>query len=170
VDRNEPYRSGQDSGDPIYHQPMTVVMRVFVFIGAALTFLAPYDLLIRPGIPVFQLGMIPAWIIAGGASLLGVLLLMAAILGFSKTVRFDLAGRRMVLRADGIFRITRIWSYPFDRLGTPAVRADSSSDGPTVYRLEIPIEGRRRLYEIAVFDTRETANAEADRLRTILRR
>ena len=161
-------RNGMGSNDAFYHQPMPVSMRVILVIGAAITLLAPYELLIKPGVPVFRLGMVPLWVIAGGASLIGVTLLAAAVLGFAKTVRFDFASRRMILRADGIFRISRIWSYPFDRLGVPAVRVDTSTEGPPTYRLEIPINGRRRPFEIAEFQTEELAKAEADRLRMLL--
>src|SRR5262245_38305449 len=168
--KRAPDRNGRMSADPVYHQPLTAVTRVFFLAGAAVTLLAPYELLIKPGVPVFQLGMIPFWLIAGGACFVGLICFAAAILGYAKTVSFDRLRRRMVLRADGIFRITRIRSYPFDRLGAPSVRSDSSSDGPTTYRLEIPIDGRRRVFEVAAFDTEEKANAEADRLRTLLGR
>src|SRR5262245_39856101 len=98
MDRNKaPDRCGRASGDPVYHQPLTAVTRVFFLAGAAVTLLAPYDLLIRPGVPVFQLGMIPFWVIAGGACLVGLILLAAAILGYTKTVSFDRLRRRMVL-------------------------------------------------------------------------
>jgi len=161
-------RDGKGTNDAIYHQPMPISTRVILVIGAGITLLAPYELLVKPGVPVFRLGMAPFWVIAGGASLIGALLLAAAVLGFTKTVRFDFTSRRMVLRAEGVFRISRIWSYPFNRLGVLAVRADSNTDGPTVYRLEILIDGRRRPFEIAVFQTEELAKAEADRLRMLL--
>jgi hypothetical protein len=167
--RNETLdRNGKGSNEAVYHQPMPVSTRVILVIGAGITLLAPYELLIKPGVPVFRLGMVPFWVVAGGASLIGVLLLAAAVFGFTKTVRFDFASRRMILRADGIFRISRIWSHPFDRLGMPVVRADSNTEGPPAYRLEIPIDGRRRPFEIATFQTEELAMAEADRLRMLL--
>jgi hypothetical protein len=168
--KETPNRNNPPPDGPTYHQPLTVATRILCVVGAGVTLLAPYELLIKPGIPVFQLGMIPFWVIAGGALLVGLVFLAAAVFGFAKTVSFDRKRRQMILRADGIFRISRIWSYPFDCLGMPAVRADSSSDGPTVYRLEIPIDGRRRLFEIAVFYAEDTAKAEAERLRTLLDR
>jgi hypothetical protein len=45
---------------------------------------------------------------------------------------------------------------------------DSSSDGPAVYRLEIPVTGRRRPFEVAVFHAEDTARAEAERLQALL--
>jgi hypothetical protein len=74
----------------------------------------------------------------------------------------------MVLRAVGVSGISCLYSYRFDRLGMPAVRVDPSSDGPTVYRLVIPVTGRRRPFEVAVFHAEDTAKAEAERLRAAL--
>jgi hypothetical protein len=163
-------RGGPPSDGPVYREPMSIVTRIILAAAAAVTLLAPYELLIKPGISVFQLGMIPCWAIAGGAIFVGLVFLAAAVLGFSKTVRFDPLGRRMTMQADGLFRLCWSSSHPFDRLGEPAVRADSSSDGPTVYRLEIPIDGWKRRFQVAVFDSAETAEAEASRLRTLLGR
>jgi hypothetical protein len=169
MNRNETAdRNGRTPDDPVYHQPLTVATRILCLVGAAVTLLAPYELLIKPGVPFFRFGMIPLWVIAGGALLVGLVCLAAAVLGYAKTVSFDRTRRRMVLRAEGLFGISRLYSYPFDRLGMPAVRADSSSEGPTAYRLEIPIAGRRRPFEIAVFHAEDTARAEAERLRMLL--
>ena len=97
------------------------------------------------------------------------LLLAAAVLGFTKTVYFDRKRRSMILRADGIFGLSRVWTYDFGQLGMPGVRTDDDTEGPPVYRLEIPVTGRRRPIEIAVFKTEAEATVQADRLRIILK-
>ena len=43
------------------------------------------------------------------------------------------------------------------------------TEGPPVYRLEIPVTGRRRPIEIAVFKTEAEAAIQADLLRIILK-
>ena len=158
----------QSPDDPVYCEPISVFTRVFVLLAGLVPFLAPYELLIKPGVPVFRLGMIPFWVIAIGATCLGLLLIAAAVLGFNKTVCFDRKRRLLILRADGILGFKRIWAYDFAHLSMPVVRRDTSSEGPPDYRLEIPVSGRRRPMEIAVFKTETEAIAQMDRLKTIL--
>ena len=158
---------GQD--DAVYHEPISAATRVLLFLAGLVPLLAPYELLVKPGVPVFQLGMIPFWVIAIGASCVSILLLAAAVLGFTKTVHFDHRLRRMTLRADGIFGFSHVRTHAFERLGVPAIRMDAYTEGPPVYRLEIPVTGRRRPIEIAVFKTESEAAIEADLLRTILK-
>ena len=158
----------QSPDNPVYYEPISAFMRIFLLLAGLVPFLAPYELLIKPAVPVFRLGMIPFWAIAIVASCLGLLLIAAAVLGFNKTVCFDRKHRLLILRADGILGFTRIWAYDFGHLGMPVVRRDDSSEGPPDYRLEIPVSGRRRRMEIAVFKTETEAIAQMDRLRTIL--
>jgi len=155
--------------DAVYHEPITIFTRVLLFLAGLVPLLAPYELLIRPGVPVFQLGMFPFWVIAIGASCVSLLLLAAAVLGFTKTVHFDRERRQMTLRADGIFGLSHVRTYAFERLGMPGLRRDDDTEGPPVYRLEIPVAARRRPIEIAVFKTEPEATIEADRLRMILK-
>lgn len=154
--------------DAIYHEPMTGLARVLLFLAGLVPFLAPYELLIRPGVPVFKLGMIPLWVVAIGATCVGIVLLAAAALGFTKTVHFDRQRRLVIVRADGIFGLSHVRTYTFERLDVPGVRRDDDTEGPPVYRLEIPVTGRRRPIEIAVFKSESEAIAQADRLRMIL--
>ncbi len=154
--------------DAIYHEPMRGLARLLLFLAGLVPFLAPYELLIRPGVPVFRLGMIPLWVIAIGATCIGTVLLAGAVLGFTKTVHFELQRRLVIVRADGILGLSHVRTYAFERLGMPGVRRDDSSEGPPDYRLEIPVAGRRRPMEIAVFKTEAEATTQADRLRIIL--
>ena len=152
----------------MYYEPISALTRIFLLLAGLVPFLAPYELLIKPGVPVFRFSMIPFWVIAIGATCLGLLLIAAAVLGFNKTVCFDHKRRLMILRVDGILGFTRIWTYDFGNLGMPIVRRDDSSEGPPDYRLEIPVRGRRRPMEIAVFKAETEAIAQADRVRIIL--
>ncbi len=154
--------------DAIYCEPMRGLARVLLFLAGLVPFLAPYELLIRPGVPVFRLGMIPLWVIAIGATCVGTVLLAAAVLGFTKTVHFDRQRRLVIVRADGIFGLSHVRTHAFERLGMPGVHLDDDTEGPPVYRLEIPVAGRRRPIEIAVFKTEVEATVQEDRLRIIL--
>ncbi len=68
---------------------MSKGLRWFVAAAGLFCFFPTYDLLIRPGIPVLVLGMVPMWIIALGAGGLGLVLLASAILGPARTIIFD---------------------------------------------------------------------------------
>jgi hypothetical protein len=65
----------------VFHQPLGLVARVFLIAGGVLALSAPHELLIRPGVPLLQWGMLPFWIIGVLAGMLGALFLLAGILG-----------------------------------------------------------------------------------------
>ena len=151
-----------------FHQPFGTAARVIVGIAGAATLLAPYELLIRPGVPVFTPAMIPLWIIALGALSIGVVCAAAALLGLPKTVTFDTAQRAMRTQADGSFGLRLHKSYPFADLGAVTVTADDNTDGPTRYRLAVAITGRRHPYEIETFAREADAQTAAERVRAVI--
>lgn len=159
-----------DADTLTFRQPFGTATRIIVGAAGAVTLLAPYELLIRPGVPLFTPGMIPFWIIAMSALSIGVVLVTAALLGLKKTVTFDAAQRVMDVRTDGSFGIRQRRARPFADLGPVSVSEDHDTDGPPRYRLDIAIAGRKRLFEIAVFPDRAAAEAAASRLRALLMR
>jgi hypothetical protein len=159
-----------DADTLTFQHPFGAATRIIVGAAGAVTLLAPYELLIRPGAPLFALGMIPFWIIAIGALSIGLLCITAALLGLTKTVRFDATQRVMDVRTEGSFSIKHRRTRPFADLGTVGVSEDCDTDGPPRYRLDIVIAARKRLFEIAVFPDRAAAEAAASRPRALLMR
>lgn len=126
----------------VFRQSMSVGLRWIVGAAGLFCFFPSYDLLIRPGVPLLQLGMAPMWFIALGAGALGLILLGAAILGPARTVIFDPKMRE--LRDLGAAGFGLAWSrrYPFRDLGAPDVMRRHESDGPDTWRVVVSCAGK----------------------------
>ncbi len=126
----------------VFRQSMSVGLRWIVGAAGLFCFFPSYDLLIRPGVPLLQLGMAPMWFIALGAGALGLILLAAAILGPARTVIFDPKMRE--LRDLGAAGFGLAWSrrYPFRDLGAPDVMRRHESDGPDTWRVVVSCAGK----------------------------
>ena len=55
----------------VFRQSMSIGLRWFLAGAGLFCFFPTYDLLIRPGVPVLVLGMVPMWIISLAAGALG---------------------------------------------------------------------------------------------------
>lgn len=146
----------------VFRQSMSVGLRWIVGAAGLFCFFPTYDLLIRPGVPVLVLGMAPMWFIAVGAGALGLVLLVAAILGPARTVIFDPAARE--LRDLGAAGFGLAWGrrYPFRDLGAPTVMRRHESDGPDTWRVVVPCAGKP--LDIESYDDEAAARQAADRI------
>jgi hypothetical protein len=154
----------------VFRQSMSVGLRWFIAGAGLFCFFPTYDLLIRPGVPVLQLGMVPMWIIALGAGALGAALLAAAVLGPKRTVIFDPAAGE--LRDLGAADFGLRWSrrYPFRDLGTPTVERVYESDGPDTWRVVIPCAGRSQPLSIESYKEEAAAQDAANRIAAVIAR
>jgi hypothetical protein len=144
---------------------MSAGLRVFVALAGLFCFLPADDLLIRPPAPpVLQLGMLPMRVIAPGAGALGRALLVAAMLGGSRTLVFDPAAGEM--RELGAARFGLRWrrAHGFRDLGGPDVLRDQDSDGPSCYRVMISRAGRKQPIEIDRYPDEAAAREAARRI------
>jgi hypothetical protein len=146
----------------VFRQSMSVRLRWIAGAAGLFCFFPSHDLLIRPGVPVLQLGMVPMWIIALGAGALGLALLAAAILGPARTVIFDPAARE--LRDLGAAGFGLAWGrrYPFRDLGAPTVMRHHESDGPDTWRVIVPCAGKP--LDIESYDDEVSAQQAAARI------
>ncbi len=147
---------------------MSKGVRWIVAAAGLFCFFPAYDLLIRPGVPVLVLGMVPMWIIALGAGGMGVLLLTAAILGPARTIIFDPA--KAELRDLGAAGFGLRWGrrYRFRDLGLPTVLPITDSEGPTTYRIMIPCAGQKQPIGIETYDDEAIARETAARLAALI--
>ena len=152
----------------VFRQSMSIGLRWFFAAAGLFCFFPTYDLLIRPGVPVLVLGMVPVWIIALSAGALGLAILTAAILGPKRTVIFDPAARE--LRDLGAADFGLRWSrrYPFRDLGTPTVARVEDSDGPATWHVMIPCAGRKRPLDIESYRDEATAQQAATRIASVI--
>ena len=154
----------------VFRQSMSIGLRWFVAGAGLFCFFPTYDLLIRPGVPVLVLGMAPMWFIALGAGALGLVLLIAAILGPKRTVIFDSARRE--LRDLGAADFGLRWSrrYPFRDLGAPSVMRVTETDGPDTWRVVIPCAGRSQPLGIESYKDEAAAQDAANRIAAVIAR
>ncbi len=144
----------------VFHQPLSVISRVILGLGGALALSAPHELLIRPGVPLFQLGMLPFWIIGILAGLIGATLLLAAILGLTRTITFDADARMLFVDGNGSFGIGWRARYTFADILELNVIPDSPFDGPRRFVLHAVVANARGPVEIDTFES-EMAALEA---------
>src|SRR5690606_9714464 len=100
-----PLAESSGPGKLVFHQPLGWVARTILIAGGAFALSAPHELLIRPGVPLLQWGMLPFWLIGVVAGLVGAVLLLAGILGLTRTVTLDAAARELRVDGNGSFGI-----------------------------------------------------------------
>ena len=152
-----PLVEGSDGGKLVFHQPLTAISRVILGVAGALALSAPHELLIRPGVPLFQWGMIPFWIIGIFAGLIGATLLLAAVLGLTRTITFDAASRMLFVDGNGSFGIGWRARYTFSDVLELNVIPETSSEGPNRYVLHAIVANAKGPVEIDSFATEQAA-------------
>ena len=152
----------------VFPQAMTPGVRYIVGAAGLFCFFPTWDLLIRPGVPVLQLGMLPMWIIALGAGALGALLLVAAILGLSRRLVFDASAAELRELGAGAFGLRWQNRYLFRELGAPSVQRETDSEGPTRFAVMIPCTRLKQKLRVDSYDTEAEAADVAQRIATVL--
>jgi len=146
----------------VFRQPLGIFARIVLGAGGAFALSAPHELLIRPGVPLLQWGMLPFWIIGIVAGLIGALLLLAAILGLTRTVTFDGAAREMFVDGNGSFGIGWRTRYRFADILELNVVEEPQSEGPARYALQAIVANASGPVEIDTFPSEaEAIGAEA---------
>lgn len=152
----------------VFRQIMPPAMRVVLVAAGLFCFFPAYDLLIRPGVPVLQLGMLPMWIIALGAGALGIVFLLAGILGLSRRLIFDAVAAELRELGAGAFGLRWQNRYAFRELGAPAVQRETDSEGPTRFAVLIPCMRLKQRLRVDSYDTEAEAADVAQRIATVL--
>lgn len=152
----------------VFRQTMSPGLRCFIGAAGLFCFFPTHDLLIRPGVPVLQLGMLPMWIISLGAGTLGAVLLGAATLGASRKVVFDARAREMRELGAGSFGLRFQHRHAFADLGVPSVRREDSSDGPARFAVIVPHAARGLPIVIDTYDDETGASDAVRRIAKLL--
>ena len=151
-----------DRAKLVFHQPLGWVARAFLIGGGALALSAPHELLIRPGVPLLQWGMLPFWIIGVIAGLIGAVLLLAGILGLTRTVTFDASARELRVDGNGSFGIGWSERYPFADILELIIVKHEQSEGPPRFILQAVIARTKGPLEVDTFSNEHDAiSAEA---------
>ncbi len=146
----------------VFHQPLGWVARIFLIGGGALALSAPHELLIRPGVPLLQWGMLPFWLIGVAAGLIGAVLLLAGLLGLTRTVTFDASARELRVDGNGSFGIGWRERYAFADILEFGILKHEQSEGPPRFILQAVVARAKGPLEIDTFANEQDAiDAEA---------
>lgn len=142
-----------DGNKLVFHQPLSLISRIILGAAGVLALSAPHELLIRPGVPLFQLGMLPFWIIGILAGLIGATLLFAAVLGLTRTITFDGPARMLFVDGNGSFGIGWRARYTFSDILELNIVPDTSTDGADRFLLHAIVANARGPVEVDSFES-----------------
>ncbi len=152
----------------VFHQPLGWIARIVLVGGGMLALSAPHELLIRPGAPLFQWGMLPFWLIGGVAGLIGAVLLLAGILGLTRTVLFDAESRELRVDGNGSFGIGWSERYKFSDVLELDIVKEEQSEGPPRFRLQAVIARAGGPLEIDTFPSEQDALAAEAKIQALM--
>ncbi len=127
----------QSNGKIEITETMSTRIRVFLFLLGLLPWLAPYELLIKPGWSGFNVMTLFFAAISLGAIAISLGFIGAAVFGMNQTAIFDLTARTITHRYETAVNALRTKRYSFNDLTKSAVREHNWDNGPNTYSLEI---------------------------------
>jgi hypothetical protein len=145
--------------DETFPWPLRLLLGAF----GLMTFVAPWDLLIRPGHP-FELGKLPFWFLSLGALSIGVPLLAAAVAGPERTLAIDFDRGLFVETTRFAFGWVVARSRRFADLDRLEVVEQDWSDGPSEWRLAARFAATAKPWPIRTLRSRAAAEALRDEI------
>ena len=127
----------QTNGKIEITETMSTGIRVFLFLLGLFPWLAPYELLIKPGWTGFSFMTLVFVAISMGAIAISLGFIGAAFFGMNQTAIFDLNARTITHRYETAINALRTKRYSFNDMTKSAVREHDWDSGPRTYRLEI---------------------------------
>jgi hypothetical protein len=139
---------------------MSTRMRVFLFVVGLFPWIAPYELLIKPGWTGFNLFSVFFIVISLGAIVVSLGFIGGAILGLNQTLIFDADSRIVLYRYETSITKLREKSYSFRDISSIEVYAHDWESRPASYGLRIVFSNKRK---VNVGDIAEKNEAESYR-------
>jgi len=127
----------QSNGKIEITETMSTGIRVFLFLLGLLPWLAPYELLIKPGWSGFNVMTLFFAAISLGAIAISLGFIGAAVFGMNQTAIFDLTARTITHRYETAVNALRTKRYSFNDLTKSAVREHNWDNGSNTDSLEI---------------------------------
>lgn len=144
-------------------ESVSVGLRIFLFILGLLPWLAPYELLIKPGWTGFSIITLFFLIISLGAIAVSFGFISAAIFGMNQTVTFDLASRTITHRYATAINPWRTKRYSFNDITKSEIREHDWDTGPRTYSLEIYLKDKHKIL-IGNFASRKEAESVLEQI------
>jgi hypothetical protein len=163
-----PLVESADRGKLIFRQPLNWLARTLLIGGGVLALSAPHELLIRPGVPLLQWGMLPFWLIGVVAGLIGAVFLLAGILGLTRTVTFDAKARELRVDGNGSFGIGWSERYAFADILELDIVKHEQSEGPPRFLLHAVVARAKGPLEIDTFASEPEAIAAEAKIEKLM--
>jgi hypothetical protein len=125
------------TGDRIeFTEHMSAGMRVFLFIVGLLPWLAPYELLIRPGWTRFSIFTLFFLVISLGAVAVSLAFIGGAIFGLNQTLTIDRACRTIIHAYESAAFPLKVRTYAFGQLQSIELMDHDWDSGPSTHGLK----------------------------------
>jgi len=126
-------------------ETMSTGIRVFLFIMGLFPWMAPYELLIKPGWAGFHISTLVFLIISLGAIAVSIGFIGAAVFGMNQTATFDLTTRTIIHRYETAINALRTKRYSFNDMTKSVVREHDWDSGPRTYSIEISFKDGHKI-------------------------
>jgi len=126
-------------------ETMSTGVRVFLFLLGLLPWLAPYELLIKPGWTGFHISTLVFLAISLGAIAVSLGFIGAAVFGMNQTATFNLSTRTITHRYETAVNALRTKNYSFNDISRSEVREHDWDSGPNTYSLEIYFKDKHKI-------------------------
>ncbi len=127
-----------------FSERMPTGVRILLIVFGLIPFLAPYDLLIRPGWTSFNLMLVFAIIISLGAVAVGFLFIFSGLFGLNQALHFDGSTRTIDYAYETPLIPIRRFRYQFDDVSEMKVITHDWSDAPSTYGVQVIFNDNRK--------------------------
>lgn len=119
-----------------FTERMSAGLRVFLFVVGLLPWLAPYELLIRPGWTGFSIFTLFFLVISLGAVAVSLAFIGGAIFGLNQTLTIDRARRTITHAYESTAFPLKVRTYAFGQLQSIEIVEHNWDNGPSTYGLK----------------------------------
>jgi hypothetical protein len=119
-----------------FSERMSAGLRVFLFIVGLFPWLAPYELLIKPGWSGFSIFTLFLLVISLGAVAVSLAFIGGAIFGLNQTLTFDRSSRSITHAYESTLVPLRVKKYSFAQLKDIEIAEHDWDSGPSTYGLK----------------------------------
>ena len=151
----------------VFSERMPVGLRILLIVVGFVPFLAPYDLLIRPGWTGFSLPLLFAIVISLGAVAFGLLFIFSGLFGLNQVLHFDGSTRTIYYAYETPLIPIRRFRYQFGDVKEMKVNAHDWSEGPSTYGVQVVLSDGRKT-EVGSFVKEIEAHEALEKVRHLI--
>lgn len=145
-------------------ETMSTGIRVFLFIIGLFPWLAPYELLIKPGWTGFSVMTLVFFAISLGAIVVSLAFIGAAFFGMNQTTAIDLSTRVITHRYETAVNALQTKRYSFRDIVKTEVREHDWESGPNTYSIAICFKDNHKIM-CGNYSSRKEAEAVLNQIR-----